>query len=124
NVIDAEQVDCWSVPVSAEQLTVWSGPVSENTIILGMVPVGMYCAWTLTVTGLEVLIVASEKLNGLAFIGIPLMFVTLIELGGVAGSARLNGVDCIPRTQSIKIFPRRVNASRRINQLLPAEPVA
>jgi len=40
-------------------------------MILGIVPIGMNCACTFTVTGVEELIVASGKLNGLALIGIP-----------------------------------------------------
>jgi hypothetical protein len=62
-------------------------------MIFGTTPTGMNCAWTLTVTGPPELMTASGKLKGLALIAIPLMLVTLRELGPVVGTAPLNGSD-------------------------------
>src|SRR5205807_1955752 len=101
NVMVALQVDCWNVPCKAEQLTVWSVLVSDITMILGMVPIGMNCACTFTVTGVEELIVASGKLNGLALIGIvtppTTRLVTLSPLGGAVGGTTMNGADVTRR---------------------------
>src|SRR5258707_819258 len=86
----------------------------------------MNCACTFTLTGAEELITASGKLNGLALIGMPLMLGTWSALGGVAGGATLNGVDCngAGTTQFNATAIVVLNASRRIIPLLPLGPVA
>jgi hypothetical protein len=84
-----------------------SDPVSDITITMGIVPTGMYCASTFTVTGLPELIVASGKLNGLASIDIvvPLTtrLTTLTALGPVAGMLGLKGSDSstVPPIQAL-----------------------
>ena len=55
----------------------------------------MYCACTSTVTGEEELIVVSGKLNGFALIVTPLIRVTLIAEGGVAGAETERGTDVL-----------------------------
>ena len=57
-----------------------------------MVPMGTYFAWILIVTGDDVLIVVSGKTNGFALMGVPLIAVTMIVGGGVAGRTTVVGV--------------------------------
>src|SRR4051794_3437562 len=55
---------------------------------------GMFVACTTTGTAdVELLIVASGKLKGLAFTGTPLMLVTVITGGGVVGRFNAKGSD-------------------------------
>lgn len=85
-MVAVEVEDC-NDPVSGVAWIDWSGPVSEDTIRVGTVPSGMNCAWIFTVTDVELLSVTSGKENGLAFIGTPLMLVTISAAGAEVGSA-------------------------------------
>jgi hypothetical protein len=68
---------------------------------------------------------ASGKLKGLALIGIPLMLVTLIDPGPVAGGTTLKGVDVIMGPLGLKL-PDVEKASNRIcpepPRLVPVRP--
>jgi hypothetical protein len=59
-------------------------------------------------TGPVVLMIASGNVNGFALIEIPLMEVTLIKLGPVAGRARANGTDFAKYPKMFVVPPEKV----------------